>query len=190
MSLSIDGWQAKEFKYAWLWRFFAEPPNDGKLKDFWLEVETAMHSMLQAHPSGNDAHSYFQTDHGDDVRTALERLQRCFVDHGINDKSVPLIFIYDEARALCDYDAYTGDRIYEEHTVNFHKPKEPPRFVQDNDTSLRSFSNFCALRRALRYLSVDSTDIPRIFAVFTDTTSRITNFQPTPWNDPSLRVEG
>ena len=80
--------------------------------------------MLQAHPSGNDAHSYFQTDHGDDVRTALERLQRCFVDHGINDKSVSLIFIYDEARALCDYDAYTGDRIYEERAVNFHVPKE------------------------------------------------------------------
>ena len=113
------------------------------------------------------------------------------VDHGINDKSVPLIFIYvDEARALCDYDAYTGDRIYEEHTVNFHKLKQPPKFVQDNATSLRSFSNFRALRRALRYLSVDPNDIPRIFAVFTDTTSRITNFQPTPWNDPSLRVEG
>jgi len=51
----------------------------------------------------------------------------------------------------------------------------------------RSFSNFRALRRALRYLSAGTSDVRRIFAVFTDTTSRITNFHPTPWNDP-LRV--
>ena len=53
----------------------------------------------------------------------------------------------------------------------------------------RSFSNFRALRRALRYLSAGTSEVPRIFAVFIDTTSRITNFQPTSWNDSSLRVQ-
>ena len=107
------------------------------------------------------------------------------------DHSLPLIFIFDEARTLCDYDAYTGDRIYEEHIVNLHQPKERPKIVQTKTTLFGSFSNFRALRRALRYLSVATTGdaVPRIFAVFTDTTSRITNFQPTPWNDPSLRVQ-
>jgi hypothetical protein len=40
MSLGIDGWKApKKLEYAWLWKFFAEPPNACKLKDFWVEVQ-------------------------------------------------------------------------------------------------------------------------------------------------------
>src|SRR6202022_3413212 len=62
-----------------------------------------------------------------------------------------------------------------------------PKYVQNK--MFRSFSNFRALRRALRYLATGiADDVPRIFTVFTDTTSRITNFQLTSWNDPSLRV--
>src|ERR1700738_1424351 len=56
------------------------------------------------------------------------------------------------------------------------------------NTVFRSFSNFRALRRALCYLSASIGKVPRIFAVFTDTTSRTTNFEPTLWNHPSLRV--
>ena len=189
-SVGIDGGQVREFKYAWLWKFFAEPPSDSKLEDFWLEVEMATHSMLQDYPTGNRAHNYFQTVHMDDVRTALKQLQGCFAARGINE-SVPLIFIYDEARTLCQYEAYNGARIHEEHAANFHQPL-PLVYVRDNTMGLplRSFSNFRALRRALRYLSVGTigAQVPRVFAVFTDTTSRITNFQPASWNDPSLRV--
>jgi hypothetical protein len=109
------------------------------------------------------------------------------VDHGINDKSVPLVLIYDEARTLCEYEAFDGTRIHERHVVNFQLPETPSEAVE---SQLRSFSNFRALRRALRYLSAGGiSEVPKIFGVFTDsTTSRITNFQPTSWNDPSLRV--
>ena len=72
------------------------------------------------------AHAYFQTTHADDVRTAMEELRECFVDHGINDKSVPLILIFDEARTLCEYEAYDGARIHEEHATHFHQPKLTP----------------------------------------------------------------
>jgi hypothetical protein len=34
---------------------------------------------------------------------------------------------------------------------------------------------------------MDTSDVPKVFAPFTDTTSGITNFQPTSWNDISLR---
>jgi len=125
----------------------------------------------------------------EDVRKALEKLQKCFA---VNDESVPLILIYDEARTLCQHEAYSGARILEENPTNFnHHP--PPRKNEEDNTMgmpLRSFSNFCALRRALRYLSVGTTGLgaPSIFAIFTDTTSQNTNFQPMSWNDPSLRV--
>jgi hypothetical protein len=120
----------------------------------------------------------------------MEQLRKSFMDHGINDQSVPLILIFDEARTLCEYEAYDGARIYDEHSTHFY---QPPLTTKRDATGLpvRSFSNFRALRRALHYLSVGPpgpTTTPTVFAVFTDTTSRITNFQPTAWNDPSMRV--
>jgi len=184
-SLDIDDWKAKRLEFAWLWKFFAEPPNSSNLKIFWLEVQEMAHSMLRRHPDGISAHAYFQKKHTGEVQDALKQLRRCFARHQINDNSLPLILIYDEARTLCDHEAYDGARIYQ-HAINFHEQKEPSKSVRAS--SFRSFSNFRALRRALRYLSTGTSDVPRIFAVFTDTTSRIANFQPTSWNDPSLRV--
>ena len=89
---------------------------------------------------------------------------------------------------FANHEAYNGARIYEEHSIIFHEPKQSSKHVRHNPMPFRSFPNFLALRRSFRYLSADTGDVPRVFAVFTDTTSRITNFQPTPWNDPSLRV--
>src|ERR1700676_2946533 len=40
-SLGINDWKAKRLEFAWLWKFFAEPLNTGKLEDFWLEVQKA-----------------------------------------------------------------------------------------------------------------------------------------------------
>jgi hypothetical protein len=188
ISLNINGWETQKLEYAWLWKFFAEPPNASMLTDFWVEVQKATVVMLGKYPTGNEAREYFTKQHANDVQADLQRLHQCFANHQINDNSQPLIFIFDEARTLCEHDAYTGYRVYEEHAVNFREPKERPKYVQNDSTPFRSFSNFRALRRALRYLSVGIDNVPKIFAVFTDTTSRITNFQPTPWNDSSLRV--
>ena len=186
-SLGIADWKKKIFEFGWLWKFFAEPPDQSSLEAFWLEVQKMTHSRLMDRPSGISAHAYFQKAHTTDVRKALTQLRLCFGEHQINDNSLPLIFIYDEARTLCNYEAYNGARIYEDHTFNFHETKLPKN-IRDNPSPFRSFSNFYALRRALRYLSANTSDVPRVFAIFTDTTSRITNFQPASWNDPSLRV--
>ena len=144
--------------------------------------------MLMDYSDGISAHAYFQKRHTNDVQAALRRLRQCFERHQINDDSLPLILIFDEARTLCDREAYNGARIYEEHTINFREPKEPPIYVRHNPMPFRSFSNFYALRRALRYLSTDATNVHRVFAVFIDTTSQITNFQLTSWHDSSFRV--
>jgi hypothetical protein len=149
ISLGIDSWKAQKLEYAWLWKFFAEPLNAGKLTDFWVEVQKATVSMLGKYKSGNEACEYFQKQHVSHVQDTLKRLHQCFTKHQINDNSQPLIFIFDEARTLCDHDAYTGYGIYEEHTVNFHEPKEHPKYIQ-NKTTLHSFSNFRALQCALR----------------------------------------
>ena len=188
-SLGIDDWTAKKLEFAWLWKFFAEPPDSCKLQDFWLEVQEATDSKLRGSPDGISAHSYFQKTHTREVQDAVKQLRQCFAKHQINDNSLPLILVYDEARTLCDHDAYNGVRIYEELTINFNKPKHPPKYVRNDSMPLRSFSNFHALQCALRYLSMGTSEVPRIFAVFTDTASRITNFQPISWNDSSLRVQ-
>ena len=57
------------------------------------------------------------------------------------------------------------------------------------------FSNFRALRRALHlliqtWLSHVSLNhpVPRIFGIMTDTSSRLTNFQPALWEDNSMKI--
>jgi hypothetical protein len=140
MSLDIDDWKAQKLEYVWLWKFFAEPPNLCKLTDFWAKVQKATVSMLKEFPSGEHARSYWpkQSTRPD----ALKRLRQCFAKHQINDDLQPLIFIFDEARTLCDHDAYTGNRIYEEHAVNFHESKEHPMYMPYETMPFRSFSNF------------------------------------------------
>jgi len=187
-SLAINDRNIKRFEFALLWKFFAEPPNDRELKEFWIEVQGMTSSQLKKHQSGSSAHTYFQTKQKKDLANAENALAQCFRKHQINDLP-PLIFIFDEARTLCQHEAYDGTRLYEEHALTFHQRKEAP-LEPVRPMPFLSFSNFRALRRALRYLSIGYTGVPQIFAVFTDTTSRITNFQPTSWNDPSLRIQG
>ena len=188
ISLGIDDWMDKAFDFAWLWKFFAEPPDTSKLEAFWVEVQDVTSTLLKECRDGISAHAYFQLKHSTDVETSLGRLRRSFERHQINDNSLPLIFIFDEARTLCEHEAYNGARIYGDHSINFHESKRPPTNVRNYPMPFRNFSNFLALRRAFRYLWKGTEYSPRVFAVFTDTTSRIANFQPTSWNDPSLRV--
>jgi hypothetical protein len=186
-SLGMSNRTDEMFEFRWFWQFFGEPPDKSKLVKFWSEVQEATALMLRQHPSGLAAHSYFQKRHVDDVKIAFRELWKCFGNEHM-DPQLPLILIFDEARTLCDHEAYNGVRIYEEHTINFREPVTFPKPAHAQPTPFRSFSNFYALRRALRYFSATTKDIPQIFAVFTDTTSRITNFQPTSSTDPSMRV--
>ena len=187
-SLSIDGWTDKEFEFSWLWTFFAEPPASSDLEAFWLEVQVIATALLRNMRDGIAAHAYFQTSHSTDVESALSGLRASFARHQIADKSLPLIFIFDEARTLCEHDAFNGVRIYGDHSVSFRESTQLPNNILGHPMPFRNFSNFLALRRSLRYLWKALRKILGVFAVFTDTTSRIANFQPTSWNDPSLRV--
>jgi hypothetical protein len=164
-SLGIDEWEGRKLEYAWLWTFFAEPLNDFKLRDFWLEVQTATREMMlkivdggggKYGGDGKSAHAYFQMRHMGDVQNALKHLRRSFASHE-NDNSLPLILIFDEARTFCGYEAYDGAKIYEEDAMHFESKK--PATPRENPVPLRSFSNFRALRRALRYLLVGTTTV-------------------------------
>jgi hypothetical protein len=84
-----------------------------------------------------------------------------------------LFVCFDEARFLCDTSALTDVQIHSRHK---HKSIASSEKV-DADTNNFLYSNFRALRCALRYLK-QGFFVPLVFGLFTDTTSRLTNFQP------------
>ena len=71
MSLGIEGWKDQKLEYAWLLKFFAEPPNNNERKDFWVDVEEMAVSMLKMNPNEKEAHAYFQKLHTGNVQKAL-----------------------------------------------------------------------------------------------------------------------
>jgi hypothetical protein len=102
-----------------------------------------------------------------------------------------LLLICDEVRSLCNVSARDGSRI--PCGSHFNDRYDPVGDV-DPGTIKRFYSNFRAFRRALRYLQLgkvmskmnvgDDARVaffPRVFALLTDTSSRLTNFQPAPW---------
>ena len=194
---SID----KRFLFGRLWQFFAEPPNRDltDLSKFWSEVLKATAKLLvkckdpdPEKPSslrGNLAWSIFQRDRGQSFTAAMENFQKSIAQFGVTEK-YPLIFIFDEARTLCDYDASDGSRVYDDYEDYYEPPgRLSPRTIYKDPNPRRSFTHFHALRRSARYITVESEiKSPKIFVVLTDTASRVTNFQPTPWKDNSMRV--
>ena len=107
----------------------------------------------------------------------------------------PFLFVFDEARGLCDTDT-NGIPILENyskyHDINslpFLENYIPENLPPGQSQSTLQFPYFKALRRALRYASNKNIlqGTARVFGIFTDTTSRITNFQPTSWDESSGR---
>ena len=203
--------------YLWLWKIFAEPetPQEKERhRSFWDLVvkRTRDHMKSMANESAEDvveaAHSYLQEDFGRNVGNAYAKLKTSF--RISNDQDFTLLVICDEARILCDISAVDGHSI----------PTELEHDPVSAEQSSPPFSNFRALSRAFCYLQLvgsqpysdngeesnrpkkkrrlqkQSTEpltytyVPRIFALFTDTCSRLTNFQPTAWADRSMRVIG
>jgi hypothetical protein len=99
---------------------------------------------------------------------------------------LPFLFVFDEARSLCETDSY-GFRVLEYYS-KYHEPETPAISQGEQNPSPVQFPAFKGGRRSLRFLHKNtSTEVPRIFGIFTDTTSRITNFQPTSWDESSGR---
>ena len=198
--------------YLWMWQLFAEPvlsEDVDRRHNFWDKVageaklEMKKLACTREGTPSIAAYEYLRVYFGREVFDAYASLKRAFGI--IDDEDFNLLLICDEARILWDISAIDGKIIPTDFDLDLkmeiHRPKEanyPP------------FSNFWAFRRALCYLSlvgqskalpatvllkqkdavskVMRADVSRIFALFTDTSSRLTNFQPTECEDQSLRV--
>ena len=120
---------------------------------------------------------FFTNQYPKRVLDAHEKLQRSFnprirTRSRLKLEQPTLIVCFDEARFLCDTSALSGITIKPQQRG---KPLESDGQV-DPDTRTMLYSNFRAIRRAFRYLS--QKQVPRVFGLFTDTTSRLANFQP------------
>ena len=131
------------------------------------------------------ARDYLKGSHPESVSEKLLLFWESVMIHGYHDRTLPFLFVFDEARSLCETDT-NGLPVLE----NYSKYQEVPTLQKgEPKPSPIQFSNFKATRRGLRYLSNKDmcSGVARIFGVFTDTTSRITDFQPTSWDESSGR---
>jgi hypothetical protein len=94
-----------------------------------------------------------------------------------------LILFFDEARRLCDISAYDGKKIVSD---DCYSEKGHRTSSAESETEFL-FSNFQALRRASRYILLCNAK-PQIFSLFTDTASRVSDFQPHAAFDRSARL--
>jgi len=158
--------------FEWMWRFFAEPeaPFAEMSSSFWTAVVMRAHGEFEALRRGRDkidwGWQYLNSSrYRDPLQSAYNDLRAAFSPYCAKGSDFMLILCFDEARVLCEYSAIDGSSI--EKSVE-------KTSVPTSEESL--FSNFRALRRALGHLS--AVDDVRVFALFTDTTSRLHNFQP------------
>ena len=132
------------------------------------------------------AYDYLKGAHPGSISLKLQSFWESVTAFGLNKRTLPFLFVFDEARSLCETDSY-GFRVLEYY--NKYQEAEIPTIPQgETNPSPVQFPAFKAGRRALRYLHKNTgSEVPRVFGVFTDTTSRITNFQPTSWDESSGR---
>lgn len=180
--------------FSWLWKFFAEHPrNSTKLAEFWKEVIADATSRMIDKYEPETAEEYLTGSFGTELQLAYCRLANAFVEPGVPKERFTLLLCIDEARSLCERSAVDGRPIRDASRF-CTEVDEPPE-----EGTWESFSNFRALRRALKFLEQAAGQpmvsgfgvtfpIPRVFGLFTDTTSRLANFQPRALEDISLRL--
>ena len=167
----------------WMWEFFAEPPNISTEKQadmFWDEVISNATDIFRT--QFNTYMRYITVDFRNKISARYEELESAF-QRWVPDDNFTLILLFDEARRLCDISAYDGKKIlgddcYNEQGHRISVPESETAFI---------FSIFRALRRASRFTLLCEQKI-RIFSLFTDTASRISDFQPHAAFDRSSRI--
>jgi hypothetical protein len=179
--------------YAWLWDFFADPRPvfATPCQEFWEAVQadtvTEFRNLRRASAKGKNspttckwASTYLTTTYPDRVTEAHHNLQNSFrrlMGRRNGREQATLIVCFDEARFLCDTSALTKVEVRSRHNRTSLESMEKV----DTGMSNVLYSNFRALRRALRFLKQGQLFVPRVFGLFTDTTSRLTtNFQLEP----------
>ena len=129
------------------------------------------------------ASNYLSTEYKKELDEAHQQLRQSFnklcpkLPPPITPATLTLIICFDEARHLCTSSA-------SEEYVRNNLPNTC--FGDSVESEHIPFSNFRAMRRALRFLRLPNPT-PRIFGLFTDTT-RLHNFQPRLLEDRSLRL--
>ena len=132
-----------------------------------------------------DPESFLKGVYVRDMSKAYTALQSTFSQWVSEPETFTLILLFDEARPLYEISAYDGLPMLDN---SFFDPNGA-RISLKVETDF-PFTNFHALQRALRLLLFTSrtTDepYPRLFALFTDTSSCLSNFQP----HPALHLSG
>jgi hypothetical protein len=188
--------------FEWMWQFFAEESD--AVTEFWTRVTADATTQLRSHPSRKFALQYLRVSFVRDLQIAYEDLEIAFRPY--LSGTFTLLLCFDEARTLCQFSAFDGSRISETDDIYDEAVHRNAGEV------VLPFSNFRALRRALRFLlqaegsrAMKSNEesekrggvalkiskgfpVPRVFGLFTDTTSRLANFQPRASEDRSMRI--
>jgi hypothetical protein len=180
---------------GWMWEFFAEPQKQPqkrqsqeqlqlRVQKFWDQVVDDATSRFTAYlgrgaDQKGDPESFLRGDYVRSICKAYSDLESTFSQWVTGSESFTLILLFDEARPLCEISAYDGHPLLDN---SFFDPNGA-RNTSKVETKY-PFTNFRALKRALRLLLLSSRTAdepyPRLFGLFTDTSSRLSDFQPHP----------
>jgi hypothetical protein len=131
------------------------------------------------------ASNYLTIYYPEELRKEYQKLLKSLLEFcpklppPITGDELTLIICFDEARHLCTSSG-SLEYVRKDTRTEYGDPIEK----QSEDIP---FSNFRAMRRALRFLR-QAVPIPRVFDLFTDTTSRLHNFQPRSAEDGSRLI--
>jgi hypothetical protein len=132
------------------------------------------------------ASNYLTINYPEELRKIYQKLLKSLLEFcpklppPITSDELTLIICFDEARHLCTSSG-SLEYVRKDTRTDYGDSIEK----QSEDIP---FSNFRAMRRALRFLRQADPIPPRVFGLFTDTTSRLHNFQPRSTEDGSLRL--
>lgn len=187
---------------SWMWGFFAEAQmHDEKsrsqaesqqslrecVQNFWSSVDAHAEELFKEHSDQQNLETFLKTVYGRNMSQLYVDLRSIFARWISEPESFTLILLSDEARPLCEISAYDGKRLVDK--TFFDSDGVRDKSTREIETDY-PFSNFRALKRALRLLLFISGNelYPRLFALFTDTSSRLSDFQPHPAISRSTRM--
>ena len=133
--------------FNWMWNFFAEPRDQNKLKDVWQDVIVDAEEILQTkclHGKKNPllyddmrnvadalgpalAYDYLKNTYPRNFADKLSSFWSLIRDALPRGKEPPFLFIFDEARSLCDTD--TNGLPILDHLNKYHDTNGLPVLV-------------------------------------------------------------
>ena len=150
----------KSDDFSWMWNFFGEPTDGDALKNFWVKVIVAAEKVLcekkmnekkmsyckmvlrnSAHVLGPTlAYDYLKNSHPRAFAEKLSSFWGLIPAAQPHKKTLPFLFVFDEARSLCDTDV-NGLPILE-HYSKYHNTDGQgilENYSQQHDTPASNF---------------------------------------------------